>query len=174
MPLNINGYSIGGGTDFTIGASGTKVDSGGRIVVPNNPAYSGSTIIDGTVVNEFPQQVNSAFVNTGEWTSNTTFTAAVAGLYFVSSAHIMNSTGDNTTATNIAPNYVAVVKNGAVYAFNSSQTNDAWTPTLLQTLVYLNVGDTIQIAVNKAPGPVGASSGMYRSNHNSLAITLIG
>lgn len=174
MSLNINGYALTGGTDFTIGASGTKVDSGGCIVIPNNPNYSGSTIISGTVANEYPQQVNSAVLNSGEWTSNTTFTASITGLYFVSAAHIMNSTGDTTTATNYQYAYVAVVKNGAVYAFTSTQTNDAWTPTLLQTLVYLNSGDTIQIAVNAAPGPAGTSAGMYRSNHNSLVITLIG
>ena len=174
MAPNIIGYVLGGGTDFTIGIAGTKIDSGGRIVIPNNPAVSGYTNISGTVANEYPQQVNSLMVNSGEWTGNTLFTATVSGLYFVSAAHIMNGTGDNSTATNYTYGYVSVVKNGVTYAFNSVQSNDAWTPSLLQTLVYLVVGDTIRIAVNTAPSPSGTSAGMYRANHNNLVITLIG
>jgi hypothetical protein len=174
MSLDINSFVVAGGSELVLGASGTKLDSGGRVVIPNNPALSGMTAIDGTVVSEYPQQVNSTVVNTGAWTGNTTFTAPVAGLYFVSSAMITNGTGNNTVATTIQSIYVGIVKNGVLYAFMNYHTNDGWSPALLQTLVYLAVGDTIKIAVNTAPCTVGTSAGMYRSNHNSLVITLIG
>lgn len=174
MALNINGFALTKGTDFAIGASGTLIDSGGRIVIPNNPNVAGTTSVAGSAANQYPQVINSMQVNSGAWTSNTTFTAPVAGLYFVSSAVIINSTGDTATPTNIQNSYTSVIKNGAVYGFGSTQTNDAWSPTLYQTLIYLAVGDTVAIAINAAPGPTGSSAGFYQSNHGSLVVTLIG
>jgi hypothetical protein len=174
MALDINGFVLTGGSDFSFGAAGAKIDSGGRVISPNYPAMHGSTIIDGSVVSEYPQNINSVTLNSGAWTGNTTFTAPVAGLYFVSTAHIVNGSGNNTVATDIKYGYIGIIKNGAVYGFNCWYTNDAWTPSLFQTMVQLAVGDTIQISVNTAPSPAGNSPGMYRSNHNSTTITLIG
>lgn len=174
MALDINGFTLSKSTNFLIGASGTNIDSGGRIVIPNNPAASGTTAVSGSAANQYPQVINSMTVNSGAWTGNTTFTAPVAGLYFVSTAVIINGTGDTATPTNIYNAYLGVVKNGALYGYGSSQTNDSWSPMLFQTLIYLNVGDTVAIAVNASPIPVGNSPGFYQSNHGSLAITLIG
>lgn len=174
MALDINGYSLAKGTDFTIGGTGTKIDSGGRIVIPANTNVSGTNLTSGTAARQNPQVINTMTVNSGAWTGNTTFTAPVAGLYFISSAMIVNSTGDNTTATNTQTTYFGVLKNGGIHSFGYVNTADGWTPVMHQTMAYLAVGDQITIAINASPLTVGTGAGYYQNNHGNLVITLIG
>jgi hypothetical protein len=166
MTLDINGYQLTNNSGLVFGNSTAKVSTGGFLQSNTTPMMFGARTDTG-VVASYPWVVNSTTVNTGAWTSNTTWTCPVAGIYCICITLICGTGAGNQNG------YYAVIVNGANTYFGYNAVTDPWDTFTFRVLYKLAVNDTVRWAVNTAPGPVG-SAGAYGSNHNMASIWFVG
>jgi len=168
MAVNINGYDLSNNSGLAFGTSTSKINTNGQLISPASPIVFGSKNTgSGAVVSQYPWSVNSTTVNVNTvWTSNTTYTCPVAGVYYAAWSGICQGGAWN--------GYGGLVKNGGLTGYWAWSTNDAWDTCNFQVILGCSAGDTLAWAVNIAPSPVGASPGAYDSNHNMMTIWLIG
>lgn len=178
MALNISGYQITNTAgELTFGTSSTKIDTAGRLIIPNNPGFFGAKTGSNVQMRQYPWVINSTSLNINTCYNTTTgiFTCPVAGLYYTSWGGICNGGDNNAVATAARTGYVGVAKNGILQVFTHWNTNDYWDTQNLETILYCAAGDTIAWAVNIAPSPDSTSGyGAYGDNHNMSTIWLIG
>lgn len=166
MALNINGYNLSDSSGLVLGASTSKIDSSGRVLVPNLPAMFGAKTGSASSANQYPWAINSTTVNVNSCWNGTVFTCPVAGLYFMSLGFIFAPTGGG---------YFGPVKNGALqyFGYSNCQT-DVWDTVNFSSIIECSAGDTLSWAMNVAPAPVGGAAGAYGDNHNMSTIWFIG
>ena len=166
MALNINGYNLSNSGGLVLGSSTSKIDSSGRVLVPNLPAMFGAKTGVG-VANQYPWTINSTSVNVNSCWNGNTFTCPIAGLYFMSLGFIFYATGGG---------YFGPVKNGSLQYFGYSNCHtDGWDTVNFSSIIECSAGDTLSWAVNVAPAPVaGGGIGAYGENHNMSTIWFLG
>ena len=168
MPLDINGYQLTNNSGLVFGNSTAKVSTGGFLQSNTTPMMFGARTDSGSVIQVYPWTVNSTTVNTGAWSSNTTWTCPVAGIYCICLT-VISGTGPVG-----AYGYNAVIVNGANTYFGYYNVTDVWDTFTFRVLYKLAVNDTVRWAINASPGPVGNGSGAYAANHNMASIWFVG
>jgi hypothetical protein len=170
MPVNINGYALSNSSGLSFGASGTKVVAANYgIVDPLLPGMMGSATAAGPY-KAFPFVVNDVNVNIGSpWSVSTyAFTAPAAGVYYTSYGGIVGNGASQG-------GYYALIINGGVTHFSYRDSNAQWELHHVEVMFRVAAGDTIQWAMNAAPGPDSSTAGgAYTSNHNICTIWLVG
>jgi hypothetical protein len=168
MAININGYNLSDSSGLVLGSSTSKIDSSGRVLVPNLPAMFGSKLGVGTAA-QYPWAINSTTINVNSCWNGTVFTCPVAGLYFMSLGLLYSGAGAGGGG-----GYFGPVKNGVLQYFGYSNcSTDYWDTVNFSSIIACNAGDTLSWAVNVAPAPVGGG-GAYGDNHNMSTIWFLG
>ena len=151
--------------DPTNSNTALTIDSSGRVTTPAKPAFSvtglGSnfTIISGAET-KLPFQ-GTPTVNVGSHYSSGTFTAPVAGVYWIQSyALILNSGGNNATL---------IIKRSGLKIIEGRAKNTLETQVSVEGVVSCSAGDTIEIFA----GCDGSNSLLY-SGYNIFNGYLIG
>jgi len=172
MPININGYNLSNSSGLSFGASGTKIIAASYgIKDPMLPGMLGSATAGGTY-KVYPFPVNDVNLNVGSpWSTSTyMFTCPVASIYYTSYSGIV---GDGTGGA--VGGYYALIINGGNWYFSYRDSNNAWELHHIEMMLKLAAGDTIQWAMNKAPGPDSTTvGGAGQGNHNTCTIWLVG
>jgi hypothetical protein len=166
MPVDINGFQLTNSSGLGIGST-AKVSAGGFLQSNATPMMFGARTDTGLIAS-YPWVVNATTVNTGAWTSNTTWTCPVAGIYCICIT-LISGTGSVGSY-----GYNAVIINGALAYYGYYNVGDVWDTFTFRVLYKLALNDTVRWAANTAPGPVGNGSGSYGSNHNMASIWLVG
>lgn len=165
MPVDINGFQLTNSSGLVLGGN-ARVSTGGFLQSNTTPMMFGARTDSATVISSYPWVINSTTVNTGAWTSNTTWTCPVAGIYCINLTLICGNGG--------AAGYVGVIINGANTYFGYYGCPDQWDTFTFQVLYKLAVSDTVAWAVNTAPAPASGGAGAYASNHNMASIWFVG
>jgi hypothetical protein len=172
MPININGYNLSNSSGLVLGSSTSKIDSSGRVLVPNLPIVFGCKTGVASA-NQYPWALSSTAINVNSCWNGTIFTCPVAGIYYTSWTGICEGT-NSSTATTTRSGYGGLVRNGVLQGFFHWNTNDYWDTVNYPRLINCAAGDTLSWAINVAPSPVGNSPGAYGDNHNMSTIWFIG
>ena len=146
-----------------------RVDTGGRVLTPNQPIFSGYRSSGANWVGSASVSiwvVNQPYVNNGNCynTSNGYFTCPVAGYYRIFGSALMGNTGYAT---------LFMVKNGVVsvgLAHGNANGASHWYVTSFQVVVYCAANDTLAIGYQTPSG----GGFIYDSTYNSVTIELIG
>lgn len=178
MPLNLNGLSMTGTSGLSlVGTSYMGTD--GNLNVPNN-AFLGARYVGNPIQSYgYPFPWNTTDVNQpGTPYYSAIFTCPSAGVYFVDLACIMQGAGSSAPGT-IKYGYGGPTKNGSLWTFFCSYTNDYWGTIHHSCLIPCAAGDLLGYAINLAPSPssignANATPGIYLDNHNYLTISLLG
>lgn len=165
MPVDINGFQLTNSSGLVLGGT-AKVSTGGFLQSNATPMMFGSRTGSGAATSVYPWPINSTTVNTGAWTSNTTWTCPVAGIYCINITLICGNGGQ--------AGYVGVIVNGANTYFGYYGCPDQWDTFTFQVLYKLAVNDTVAWAVNAAPAPASGQAGAYGDNHNMACIWFVG
>lgn len=176
MSININGYILSSDGGLKFGESSTKIDSSGRLLMPNIPGFFGSKTSNATTHRQYPWIINSVSTNINTcWNINTgIFTCPATGLYYTAWNGLCVG-GNSGTASSTNSGYIGIVKNGVLQHFTHWNTNDFWDSQNLETILFCNAGDTISWAIHIAPAPDnGSGAGAYGGNHNMATIWFIG
>jgi hypothetical protein len=166
MPLDLNGYQLTSSSGLVFGGSNAKVSTGGVLQSNSTPMMFGARTGGATTYNVYPWPVNSTTINTGAWTSNTTWTCPVAGIYCINISLICGNGGQ--------AGYVGVIVNGGLTYFGYYGCPDQWDTFTFQVLYKLAVSDTVAWAVNAAPAPASGQNGAYGDNHHMACIWFVG
>jgi hypothetical protein len=163
MPLDINGFQLTSNSGLALGGT-AKVSTGGFLQSNATPMMFGCRTGVGAS-STYPWPINSTTVNSGAWTSNTTWTCPVAGIYCINLTLIYGTNANG---------YTGVIVNGGLTYFGYSGVPDIWDTFTFQVLYKLAVNDTVSWAVNTAPAPASGAGGAYGDNHNMASIWFVG
>lgn len=167
MALDLNGYQLTNNGGIAFASTTARVNAAGLLKTDAIPAMFGSQTNYGGQHPQYPWQVNDVSVNVNTaWTSSTTWTCPVAGIYCINLALIC--AGSNT-------GYIGVIVNGALTYYTYYGSSDVWETVNYQVLYKCAVNDTISWSINTSPGPSsGNGTGAYGSNHNMASIWFVG
>ena len=162
---------------ITFGTSNTermRIDSSGRVTMPNQPYAAGScssayTLSAGSFANGFDVIYGNVDINVGSCYNNTTgkFTAPVAGAYLVMYTVLINS----GSSTSVDYRLSLSINNGQTMTGSSLKPGGLWPSVYISNIVYLNANDTVKARFwnDSGTGAVHADP-----NYNRFSIMLLG